>query len=123
VVVGLVLVLGDGTDHDGGVGELPREGVTGVQVQDVGDDHGDVVGAAAAQCQFDQVLDGLLGPLVVRQGVLEGLVGDHAGQPVGTDQIPVTGPDLADRQVGFDVFAAAEGPHEQGALRVGGGLL
>src|SRR5690606_21563380 len=101
VVVELALVLGDGTDHDGGVGQLPGQGVPGVEVEDVGDDHRDVVGSAAAQRQFDQVLDGLLGALVTGQGVLEGLVGDHAGQAVGADQVPVAGPHLADRQVGF----------------------
>src|SRR5690606_13037320 len=113
----------DGTDHDGGVGQLPGQCVPGVEVEDVGDDHRDVVGSAAAQRQFDQVLDGLLGALVTGQGVLEGLVGDHAGQAVGADQVPVAGPHLADRQVGLDVLAAAEGPHQQGPLRVGGRLL
>ena len=38
-------------------------------------------------------------------------------------QIPVAGPYFPDGQVGFDVVAAAQRAHQQGALRVGGGLL
>ncbi|CAM5628091.1 hypothetical protein SGLAM104S_01541 [Streptomyces glaucescens] len=118
-----MLVLGDRADHHRGVGQLPGEGVAGVQVEDVRDDHRDVVGAAAAQRELDQLLHGLLRALVAGEGVLHRLVGDDPGQPVGADQVAVTGPDLADRQVGFHVVAAAEGAHQQGALRVGGGLF
>ena len=123
VVVQLVLVLGDRADHDRGVGQLPGEGVAGVEVEDVGDDAGDVVGAAAAQRELDQLLHGLLRALVAGEGLLERLVGHDAGQPVGADQIAVAGPDLADGEVGLDVVAAAQRPHQQRALRVGGGLL
>ncbi|ESU50049.1 hypothetical protein P376_1974 [Streptomyces sp. HCCB10043] len=48
---------------------------------------------------------------------------DHAGEAVRADQIAVAGPDLADGEVRFDVVAAAQRPHQQGALRVGGGLF
>ncbi len=123
VVVQVVLVLGDGADHHGLVGQLPGEGVTGVQVEHVGDDDRDVVGATAAQRELDQLLHGLLRALVAGEGLLHRLMGDHAGQAVGADQIAVAGPDLADRQVGLDVVAAAEGAHQQRALRVGGGFF
>ena len=123
VVVQLELVLGDRADHDRGVGELPGEGVPGVEVEDVGDDDRDVVGAAAAQRELDQLLHGLLGALVAGEGVLQGLVGDDAGQAVGADQVAVAGADLTDGEVGLDVVAAAQRAHQQGALRVGGGLF
>ena len=95
----------------------------GVEVEDVGDDDRDVVGSAAAQCELDQVLDGLLGALVAGEGVLERLVGDDAGQAVGADQVAVAGADFTDGEVGLDVLAAAQRPHQQGALGVGGGFL
>lgn len=50
-------------------------------------------------------------------------MGDDAGESVGADQVAVAGPYLADGQVGLDVVAAAEGAHQQGALRVGARLL
>ncbi len=117
------LVLGDGADDHGRVVELIGEGVTAVDVEDVGDDAGDVVGAAAAQGELDQLLDRLVRALVAGEGLLHRLVADDAGEPVGADQIAVAGPHLADRQVRLDVVAAAQRAHQQGALRVGGGLF
>lgn len=89
VVVQLELVLGDRADDDGGVGELPGEGVSGVDVEDVGDDDGDVVGAAAAQRELDELLHGLLRALVAGEGVFHRLVGDDAAEAVGADQVAV----------------------------------
>ena len=63
------------------------------------------------------------GALVAGEGLLQRLVGDDAGQAVGADQVAVAGADLADGEVGLDVVAAAQRAHQQGALRVGGGLL
>ena len=122
-VVQLELVLGDRADDDRGVVELPGQGVVAVGVEDVGDDAGDVVGAAAAQRELDQLLHGLLRALVAGEGLLQRLVGDHAGQSVGADQVAVAGADLADGEVGLDMVAAAQRAHQQGALRVGGGFL
>lgn len=48
---------------------------------------------------------------------------DRARQAVRADQVAVTGPDLTDRQVGLDLTAAVQRAHQQGALRVGLGLL
>ncbi len=73
-VVELGLVLGDRAHDDRGVAEVTGEGVAAVDVEDVGDDHRDVVGAAAAQRELDQLLHGLLRALVAGEGVLEGLV-------------------------------------------------
>lgn len=72
------LVLGDRAHDDRGVAEVTGEGVAAVDVQDIGDDHRDVVGAAAAQGELDQLLHGLLRALVAGEGVLERLVRDHA---------------------------------------------
>ena len=79
------LRLGDGADDDRGVVELPAEGVVLVDVEDVRDDAGDVVGAAAAQRELDQLLHGLLRALVAGERVLDRLRADDVGQPVGAD--------------------------------------
>ncbi len=63
--------------------------------------------------ELDQLLDGLLGALVAGEGVLDRLVGDDPGEPVGADQVAVAGPDLADGEVGLDVVAAAQRAHQQ----------
>ena len=90
-------------------------------LDDVGDDHGDVVGAAAAQRQLDEPVGGGL-----RVGVLErlgeGLLADDAGQAVGAEQVAVAGPGLAHGEVGLDLLAV-EGAQQQRALRVAVGLL
>jgi hypothetical protein len=69
-------------------------------VDDVGDDHRDVVGAASAQGQLQQPLAGRL-----RVGHLQRLLqrveaADRTGQPVGAEQVPVARSRLAHRQVG-----------------------
>ena len=90
-------------------------------LDDVGDDHGDVVGAAAAQRQLDQPVGGGL-----RVGVLqrlgEGLLADDAGQPVGAEQVAVAGAGLAHGEVRLDLLAV-ERAQQQRALRVAVGLL
>ena len=52
----------------------------------------------------------------------EGLLADHAGQPVGAEQVAVAGAGLAHREVGLDVLAV-ERAQQQRALRVAVGLL
>ncbi len=94
-----------------------------VDVEDVGDDAGDVVGPAAPQGQLDEHLHGLVRALVAGEGVFYRLVADDPAEAVGADEITVPGPHLPDGQVRLDVVAAAQRAHQQGALRVGGGLF
>lgn len=122
-VAELVLVLRDGADDDRGVVELAGHRVVAVHVQDVGDDAGDVVGSATAQGELDQLLHGLVRPVVAGERLFQRLVADHPGQSVRADQIPVAGPHLADRQIGLDMIAAAQRPHQQRPLRMRGGFL
>lgn len=122
-VAELVLVLGYGAHDDGSVVELGGHRFIAVHVQDVGDDAGDVVRSAAAQGELDQLLDGLVRPVVAGERLFQRLVADDSGQSVRADQIPVAGPHLADREVRLDVVTAAQGPHQQRALRVRGGLF
>src|SRR5215469_4032247 len=61
------------------------------QRDDVGDDAGDVVGAAGRVRRLDQPLDRLVGIAAITQRVPDGLRGDHGAQPVGAQQVPVAG--------------------------------
>ena len=90
-------------------------------LDDVGDDHGDVVRAAAAQRQLDEPVGGRLG-IGVLQRLGEGLLADHAGEAVGAQQVPVAGARLAHGEVGLDLLAV-EGAQQQRALGVAVGLL
>jgi hypothetical protein len=90
-------------------------------VDDVGHDHGDVVGAAAAQRELDEPVGGGLG-VGVLQRLGERLLADDAGQAVGAEQVPVAGPGLAHGEVGLDLLAV-ERAQQQGPLRVAVGLL
>jgi hypothetical protein len=53
------------------------------------------------------------------QGLVHGLLGDHVGQPVGAQQVPVAEHRLAHGQVGLRVGAALQRPHDQRPLRMG----
>ena len=54
---------------------------------------------------------------------MQGLLTDHPGQAVRAQQVPVAGPDLAQRQIGFHVGPAIQGPQQHRALRVGGDVV
>ena len=78
----VVVVAGDRPGQD-------RLGLPAViVVDDVGDHHGDVVRAAAAQRQLDQPV-GAFGDVGDLQGLQDGLLADRVGQTVGTQQIAV----------------------------------
>src|SRR3954469_11069674 len=72
-------------------------------LDDVGDDHRDVVGAAAAQGELDQPVRGGLGVGVLER-LGDRLLADHAGEPVGAEQVPVAGAGVAHGEVGLDVL-------------------
>ena len=110
-----VLVATGGTADDG-----PRLAVLGVD--DVTDDDGDVVGAAAAQSEFDEAVGAFarVGEGAERLG--EGLLGDDVGQAVAAQQVAVARAGLAHGQGGFHL-GAGECAHDEGSLRVGVRLL
>ena len=83
---GLVVVTGYRTRED-------RLRLPVVVVDDVGDDHRDVVGSAAAQREFDEPV-GTFGHIRDLQGVEDRLVADRIGQPVGAQQVAVARPGL-----------------------------
>ena len=56
------------------------------------------------------------------QGLAQGLLADHVGQPVRAEQVPVSGPGLDGGQVGLGLGAALQRAHHQRALRVRGRL-
>ena len=93
-----------------------RLGLPVVVVDDVGDHHGHVVGAAAAQRQFDETV-GTFGDVGNLQRLEDGLVADRIGQPVGAQQIAIAGPRFAHGQGGLDLVAGQR-PHDQRSLRM-----
>jgi hypothetical protein len=143
VVVGLVVGLLD--DRRAQRRGLPRRGVVGaalrdslgggadgdrhgrrrlgLDVDDVGDDRGDVVGSAAFERQVDEPLDDHVGVGFAEEGVAQGLLAHDAGQAVAAEQVAVPGPGLAHRQVEVDVLPAVQGVGDQVPLRVVVGLL
>ena len=89
-------------------GDHRGRGTQPVAVHDVGHDHRDVVGAAAAKRELHQAVARLLGVLDL-QGLLERLGARHrAGQAVGAEQVAVARTGLAHRQVELDALAAKE---------------
>ena len=106
----LVAPVADRAADDGGV-------VAEVDVDDVRDDAGDVVGAAAAQRQLDHAVGALAGVAVGHQRVGQRLVADHAGEAVGAQQVAVAGAGLAHGERRFDVLPG-DGAQQQRALRV-----
>src|SRR5699024_10131600 len=78
--------------------------VTELDVDHVGDQHRDVVGSAAFECEFDHAVGALLWSGDLHR-LTQRLVGDHARQSVGADEIAVTGSRLTYRQTGLDLVA------------------
>src|SRR4029077_12577484 len=93
-----------------------RLGRAVVVVDDVGDHHGDVVGAAAAQRQFDKAV-GAVGDIGDLQGVEDGFVADRVGEAVRAQQVAITGAYFPHGQGGLDLMTG-ERPHAQRSLRV-----
>ena len=87
-----------------------------VEVDDIGDDDGDVVGTAAAQRQFDETVGALLLRALAHR-VLDGLVADHVGEAVGAEQVTIAGAGFAHGERRLDLVAGQR-PHDQGSLRV-----
>ena len=92
-----------------------------VVVDDVGDDHRDVVRSAAAKREFDESV-GAFGHIRDLQGVEDRLVTHRIGQPVGAQQVAVARPGFPHDQRRFDLVSG-ERPHDQRALRVAVRLL
>ncbi|GAA3158453.1 hypothetical protein GCM10020255_040290 [Rhodococcus baikonurensis] len=87
-----------------------------VEVDDIGDDDGDVVGTAAAQRQFDETVGALLLRALAHR-VLDGLVADHVGEAVGAEQVTIPGASFAHGERRLDLVTGQR-PHDQGSLRV-----
>ncbi|OBH21439.1 hypothetical protein A9X04_05275 [Mycobacterium sp. E3247] len=87
-----------------------------VVVDDIGDHHGHVVRAAAAQRQLDEAVGGF-GHVRDLQGFQDGLVADRVAESVGAEQVAVAGPRLAHGQRGFDLVTGQRA-HDQRPLRV-----
>ena len=92
-----------------------------VVVDDVGDDHRDVVRPTAAQREFDEAI-GTFGHIRNMQRVQNRFVADRIGQPVGAQQVAVAGTGLPHDQCRFDLMSGQR-PHDQRALRVAVRLL
>ena len=92
-------------------------------IDHVSDNAGDVVRAAAADGELDQLDDRVVPVGKGDQGLVQGLLGDDIGQPVGAEHVPVAQPDLEDRQVRLSLGPAVKRPQQQRPLRMGGGRL
>ena len=106
------------TGHRAGENRL---GLAVVVVDDVGDHDGHVVGAAAAQRQFDEAV-GAFGDVGDLQGLEDGLVAHRVGQPVRAQQVTITGSRFSHGQGGLDLVTGQR-PHDQRSLRVAVRLL
>ena len=87
-----------------------------VQLHDIGDDNGDVVGSAAAQRQLDEPVGGG-GDIGDLQRLGDGLVAHRIGQSVRTEQVSVSRLRLTDHESGFD-RRTGERAHDERALRM-----
>ena len=95
-----------------------------VVLDDVEDDGGDVVGAARALGQVDELLGGQLGVVHPGEDLPDGGRGDRARQSVGAQQPAVAGDGLSDGFVELDLaVGVAQDPQQHRALRVLTGLL
>jgi hypothetical protein len=92
-------------------------------VQHVGDDAGDVVGATAADRELDQLERRLVRVPDRAEGLVERLLGDHAGQAVGAEQVTVAWQGVERHQVGLGHRPAVEGAQQQGPVRVRGHVV
>ena len=105
----VVVVAGHRTGED-------RLGLPVVEVDDVGNHHGDVVGSAAAQREFDETV-GTFVDVLDLQRFEDRLLADRIGQTVGAQQVAVAGPRLAHDQGRLDLVPGQR-PHDQRALRM-----
>ena len=100
-----------------------RGGGAGVEVDDVGDDHGDVVRGSGAHGELHEPVgrggDGTSG----REHLFDGVPGHEAGQAVRAEQEPVAGTGFPDHEVRLVAVAAGQDACHEGALRVAVGLL
>ncbi|SRX79242.1 hypothetical protein MPP7335_00977 [Mycolicibacterium parafortuitum] len=110
----LVVVAGHRARQD-------RLGLAVVVVDDVGHHHGDVVGTAAAQGQFDEAV-GALGDIGDLQRLGDGVLADRVGEPVRAQQVAVAGAGLPHDQRRLDLVAGQRA-HDQRPLRMAVGLL
>jgi hypothetical protein len=88
----------------------------------VGDDAGDVVGAAGLEAGPDQLDRGVVGG-AGREDVGQPPVVQHAGDAVAAQQQVVTGDQLHLEQVGLGLVDAVEGLEDEVAVRVHPGLV
>ena len=93
-----------------------------VAVDDVGDDAGDVVGAAGLEAGADQLDGGVVGR-AGRQDVGEPAVVEDAAGAVAAEQQPVAGGQVDVEQVGLGLVDAVEGLEDEVAVRVDPRLL
>ena len=91
-----------------------------IDVDDIGDDHGHVVRAAALERQLDHPVRALL-RVRDAQRLRDRLHADRTGQAVGAQQVAVPRAGLADRQARFHLVAGQR-VQQQRALRVVGRL-
>ena len=96
-------------------------GLAELIVNDIGDDDGDVVGAATAQRQFDEAISAF-GDVGDLQGLGDGFVADRVGQSVRAQQVAITDTRLPHRQGGLHLVTSQRA-HDQRALRVAVRLL
>ena len=90
-----------------------------LEVDDVGDDAGDVVGPAALEGELDQRVGALAGIGDVLQGRVDRVEGDEAGEPVGAEHPAVARMGGAQGEVELGVRVdVAEHAHQHRALRV-----
>ncbi len=113
---------GGGTDDLGG-GRGGFAGVVGGEVEDVGDDDGDVVAGAGLEGDVDAAIGGGGRVGGLGEHLVDDLGADEVGEPVRAQQIAVADLEFADRQVGLVVGVAGHHPGDQRALRVVLGLL
>ena len=114
-VLPLVLdgALGGSSDGDRDRGRWLR-----LDLDDVGDDRRDVVGATALEREVDQAFDGHVGAGLGRQRVADRVLAHHVRQAVAAQQVAVAGAGLAHGQVEADVLATVEGVGDDVLLRV-----
>ena len=79
--------IGSRSHHDG---SLPVVGRRVLGLDDVGDEHGHVVGSSRPQREVDQLLGSFL-RAAVPEHLSHRRLGDDTGEPVAAEQVPITG--------------------------------